>query len=244
MTDHNATVPWRRSVLRALDSTDLRWRNRYLTAPVLLFGFEQACAARIPVEPLAVVHAQPSVPYPGGLELEADVLLQCGWGPAMAVQMFRCMMDAYPDLRGYTFDTLALLTREQLVEDFGVFGEAMASALVNPARNPVFAALIRGQYGECSLSFVRAPVTFDLMDVGICRAPTLRQYVSEAYDYSALLRTVERLPLLPPDAAADYYYKATGRKLMTHVYLSPNGLDIDEAHLQAQQEVRETDHAR
>lgn len=227
-----------------MDSLDPRLRDYCRMAAELLATFEPACVARIPVEPLAVTHAQLSLLRPGWFVIKADVLLQCGWGPVMAMQMFRCLMDAYPDMRGYTFDTLALLTREQLVEDFGVFGEAMASALVDPARNPVFAALIRGQYGECSLSFVRVPVTLDLMGAVLYRVPTLHQFVRDVYDYLALLRRVERSPLLPHDVAADYYYKATGRKLTTHVHLSPNGLDLHEAHLQAQQEVRETDHAR
>lgn len=241
MTDCTATTAWRQSIRRALLRVDPQYRADLPTVAAFLAALAPACVARIPVEPLVVTDVALSAAT--ALRVRANFLLYCGWGPTMALQMFRYMMDAYPDLRGYTFDTLALLTREQLIEEFGVFGDVIASALVDPVRNPVFAALIRGQYGEVSLTFVRSSVEL-VIPLGAPQSPGAVRAAVDAYDYSALQHEIQRVPPLSSDAVADYYYRVTGRKLTTHVHISPNGLEINEAHLQTPQEVRQADHAR
>lgn len=117
---------------------------------MLLHRLRFAIPAKHAAEVLAVTGVQAVHDmYGGRLNVHVRMLLQRGWGVNMSMFMYKNFRMCHPTNYGYEVENLALLTRGQLIAQFGPsFGAVLADMFADPDSQPVFCALFMGKLDE------------------------------------------------------------------------------------------------
>jgi len=123
----------------------------------VMFPYEVLCCSRLQVSDNL---------YARSVSLDAVFLLQRGWSLPMSLMLWRNFRAAYPLLR-FQPEAHQVLTRQQLQEEYGPFGDVIADVCVDPDKQPVIAALLYNRFEEgierpCTLAVASLEVTAEL----------------------------------------------------------------------------------
>lgn len=245
MTDNNRA--YRTSLSRQFNMVVSR-RDRELHNPViatLLDRLPAALAAREPMEAVCCTGLTATMDYAArAVVVSARLLAQTGWDMHMSLLMYRNFVFLQPQPR-YPVETLRLMTRTQLREEFGeTYGDVIADVCTNPSLQPIFAALFFGDLNREVVRPMRHIVARFLVheEIMLHRDTTLARgaelAIETVTDYGAAGAVPGTAPrILPYSEAVDLYRESTGEEPRFTFSINPR--EIDYARQAAQEEIRQ-----